>query len=464
MGDRETKILKNSVIFSIGNLGSKILSYIMVLVYTYFISSSELGYYDVVMTTISLLLPIVLLSFDEGIYRWLIDAKEENKTKIISTCIKTVVLSAVVAIVLFLIICLNFKIDYAIEIIFLFVTALIYQLILNAIRGLSNNKLYAFSGILNSVLLLTFEVVGLVVFKMGIEALIISKIIANVITITFIYTKQPDLHGFLKQPFDKTLAKNIIKYTLPLISNQISWWIVNSSDRYIILFFLGRSFNGIYTISNKFPTVISIIAGILYLSFQEAIIKEYNSDDRDKFYSRIFEKYYLFLFSLVLCGVPSTKIVMLYLVGEGYTMAWKYIGFLFLGAVFCALSSFLGIGYQVAKETKRSASSTILAAIVNVAVNLSLVKFIGLHAATFSTFVSYVFLFVIRMCHSRRYFTLHVNWLKFGLMFLIASISVVVGYLGNFIVLVVEFIVGFSIFIYCNKDFLLKLKNKKMAV
>ncbi len=461
METREKNILKNSIIFSIGNLGSKILSYVMVLVYTHFISSSALGHYDIIMTTISLLLPIVMLAFDEGIYRWLIDINTTNKVKIISTCIKTVILSTFISILLFIVICINFKLEYAIEIIFLFSSTLLYQLMLNAVRGLSNNKLYACSGIINSILLLAFEVIGLLVFHMGIDALLISKILANILTMFFLYCKQAEFRGFIKEPFDKTLAKSIIKYTLPLISNQISWWIVNSSDRYIILVALGSSCNGIYTISNKFPTVISIIAGILYLSFQEAIIREYNSADRDKFYSNIFEKYYFFLFSLVLCGVPSTKLVMIYLAGADYTDAWKYIGFLFLGAVFCALSSFLGIGYQVAKETKRSASSTILAAIVNIIVNIALINIIGLHAATLSTLVSYVFLFALRVHHCKKYFTLNINWCKFILLFLVALISVIVGYFGSFLVLILELFIGLLFFIYCNKSFLKKVLSKE---
>ena len=78
MESREKKILQNSLIFTVGNLGSKVFSYVMVLLYTYYISAAELGYYDIVLTTVSLLQPVVMLSFDEGIYRWLIDASESK--------------------------------------------------------------------------------------------------------------------------------------------------------------------------------------------------------------------------------------------------------------------------------------------------------------------------------------------------------------------------------------------------
>lgn len=79
--DREKKIVKNTVAYTIGNFGSKILAYIMVLVYTHYITSAELGYYDVVITTISLFQPIILMMFDDGVYRWLVDDSQKTKKK-----------------------------------------------------------------------------------------------------------------------------------------------------------------------------------------------------------------------------------------------------------------------------------------------------------------------------------------------------------------------------------------------
>lgn len=454
MENREKSILKNSLIFTIGNLGSKVLSYVMLIFYTFFISSAELGYYDIVLTTISLLMPIVMISFDEGIYRWLIDAKSEDKKTILATCIKTVLFPCSFAAIVFAFFNFWFYFQYAIEILFLFLSTLMYHLILNAIRGLSNNKLYAASGILNSSLLLLFELVGLVIFKLGIESLIISNIAANVLTLLYIYIRQPEFHHFLHLSADKKLAVDIIKYTVPLIPNSVSWWVVNSSDRYIILFFLGQACNGIYTISNKFPTVITTVSSILYFALQESIIKEYNSSDRDCFYSKIFEKYYIFLFSLVLCGVPLTKLTIKYLTGSEYTIAWQYTGFLFLSTVFSALSSFLGIGYQISRDTKKSAYTTILAAIVNICINFAVIRWIGLHAAAVSTLLSYMVLFIVRIIHSRKYFKLTIDWKKFIGIFLICFFSIGVTYVGENTIVIAAFAVGLLLAVFLNKEFI----------
>lgn len=464
MQSREKKILKNSLIFTVGNLGSKVFSYIMVLIYTHYISSAELGYYDVVLTTISLLQPVVLLSFDEGIYRWLIDAEERNIKKIISTCVKTVLCSSLFAIAIFGILNLKLNLQYAIDIVLLFVSSLIYQLVLNAVRGLGNNKLYALSGVLNSFFLLIFEVAGIIILRKGVEALLISKVVANLLTIIYIYAKESRLHGFSKESADTKLAKDMVRYTVPLIPNSISWWIVNSSDRYIILAFLGASLNGIYSIANKFPTVITTISGILYFALQEAVIKEYNSQDRDKFYSNIFEKYYLFLFGLVLCGIPSTKLVILLFAGTEYKDAWQYTMFLFISTVFSALSSFLGIGYQISKDTHKSAYTTIIAATINIIVNLCLIRYVGLHAATFSTCISFIVLFIIRVLHCKKYYTLIINKRYMCACLILSLLFGAVSFKGNIVINVILLLIGIAFFIFVNRrvviDFGLRFINR----
>ena len=297
---------------------------------------------------------------------------------------------------------------------------------------------------------------------MGIECLLIAKIIGNTVAMIFLYVNAPEFHGFWRIPINRSLAKSIFKYSFPLVPNQISWLIVNGSDRYIILFFLGTAYNGIYTISNKFPTIITTITAIVYLALQETIIKEYNSPDRDEFYSKTFEKYYTLLFSLILCAIPATDLVIRWFVSPAYSDAWRYIGFLYLSTVFSALSSFMGIGYQISKETKRSVVSTISAAGINVLINVIFAPIIGLHAASTSTFIAYFVLFLIRIRHCKRYFTLHINWKLFGLL-LGVSLGVIAGsYFLNEIGNIILAVTAFAALLVLNKNFVLGIiKSKK---
>ena len=353
----------------------------------------------------------------------------------------------------------NFKYVWLIAL--LIASSMLYSMFQNAIRGLTSNRLYALSGIFNSILILAFELIGLIVFSMGVEGLLIAQIASYICTILFIYWREKRLQGFFKTPIDRVLTKEIFNYSFPLIPNQISWWIVNSSDRYIILLFLGTAFNGIYSISNKFPTIITTITGVVYFALQETIIKEYNADDRDEFYSVTFEKYYTLLFSLICCAIPATNLIIKWFVGVEYKDAWQFTGFLYLSTVFSALSSFLGIGYQISKETKRSVLSTVSAAGVHLVINLAMVRFIGLHAASFSTFISYLVLFIIRINHSKKYFTLHIKWTYFSLLVLIPVIIMIISYFGNMTINILLTAITSICILMANRTILKTILKKK---
>lgn len=411
-----TTLVKRTAIYAVGNLGSKILAYAMVLIYTYFISPEELGYYDVVITTVSMLQPLILFQINDGVYRYLVDSDIQIQRGIISNGIQFLCLTTIASEVVFFCVSRFYSIEYIVWVALLLATTPCFALFQDIVRGLGESKFYATIGLLNSFIMLICEAVGLVGFRLGVEALLASKVIANLACILLVYIKQPEVKSALRIRFQKKIIFPLIKYSAPLVPNTICWWVVNSSDRYIILFFLGTAFNGIYSMATKFPTILTTITSIFYLAWQESAIKEYNSENRDEFFSKIFKKYYVLLLTLCICAFPATRFVIEIFVSEDYKIAWRYTGFLYLGAVFSALCSFLGLGYQISRETFRSFWSTVLAAFINAGINILTIRWIGLHAASFSTFVAYVFLLIVRVQHTKRYFKLKIDWKQFMLL------------------------------------------------
>lgn len=414
--DKSSLLVRKTAIYAIGNFGSKILAYIMVLVYSYFITTDELGYYDLILTSISMLQPLVLFQMNDGVYRYLVDSKREERSSIIGNGFYFLCLTTLLAEFLFLLVSFKLNIQYAVWIGALFVSTMFFVFLQDAVRGLSQSKLYAAMGVLNSVVMLLCEIVGLLLLRLGVLALLISKVIANLSCVLVMLVRVPDIRCAARHRMQYPTLLPLLKYSAPLVPNTISWWVVNSSSRYIILGFLGAASNGLFAMATKFPTILTTITSIFFLAWQESAIKEYHSPNRDQFFSDVFRKYYILLLTLCLCAVPATRFVIELFVADEYKTAWQYTGFLYLGAVFSALCSFLGMGYQISKETARSFGSTVFAAGLNILVNIGLIKLIGLQAASIATFAAYLFLFMIRIKHTKRYFILSVEWRKFWLL------------------------------------------------
>ena len=72
--NRGSKFLKDIGIYAIGNIGSKIITFMMVPLYTYFVhDTSDFGYYDVCLTVCFLRMPFVNLQLRDGAFRVLLD-------------------------------------------------------------------------------------------------------------------------------------------------------------------------------------------------------------------------------------------------------------------------------------------------------------------------------------------------------------------------------------------------------
>ena len=112
---------------------------------------------------------------------------------------------------------------------------------------------------------------------------------------------------------------------------------------YIILFNLGSEFNGIYAMSTKFPTLITAVTSIFYLAWQESAIKEYDSTNRDSFFTNVFRKYHCLLLSVCMCCIPSIKVII-----KMFLLSVLQIILFYCVNVIIALSFGIGIDFQSA--------------------------------------------------------------------------------------------------------------------
>ncbi len=414
MNQQESRLVKNTVIFAIGSFGSRVLSFLIVPLYSYFINTESFGIYDLIITTVTMLTPIVTLQISDGVYRWLID-DPKNKDEIISSTLKLLSVCMLISSILYVIIGKWIQIPLMFATWIFAISTMTYGVIQQIIRRLSENKLYSLAGVLYTVIHLLINLVGLIALKMGVEVLFYSSSIAAIICCV-IFLKKIRVFKSIKIKADKKIIRDMVKYSLPLIPNTICWWVVNSVDRYMIRFYLGADANGIYSMATKYPAVVTMITSIFYLAWQESAIKEYDTPNRNEFFSAVFNKYYRLLISTVIVCIPLIKAFIMITMEQSYKVSWQYTGLLMIGCVFSALCSFLGIGYNISKDTKNAFYTTLLAAITDAGLNFALMSRFGLQVASFSTFVSYIVLFIVRMYDCKKYFKLNTKWLEFSIL------------------------------------------------
>ena len=445
------------LIYAIGNFGTKILSFLIVPLYTFYISTEDMGVYDLLLSTVNLLCPLITMQIADAAYSWIIRGTKDAQS-CIRASMQLLLMNTVVAVVTTCIVHFFTPIPYFWQFLLLMISYNALSVVQKLLRGLKNQRLFALSGIAYTAIFLILNVIQICVLRQGVGSLLTSAFIANVLTILLVYILEKRIRvSFLGKP-DIPVIKGMLRFAVPLIPNQLSWWVINSSDRYIIRLFLGLSANGVFAIAHKFPSILQLILSLFTTSWQDLAVSD--KEDPGKFYGDVFRRLYVIAFTMLLPVIPATKLVITWFMESNYHSAANYVAFLYLGTVFQAFSSFYGVGYLRGKDTKQASATSIYGAAVNILVHLALVKLVGLQAASISTFLGFLVMWLIREKQNRKELNICIRWGHFLLCGIPAfALSIAAGFTNQLTDILLT-LAGGIVFLAANRRFLLDMAKK----
>lgn len=218
------------------------------------------------------------------------------------------------------------------------------------VRGIGKKKAFVFSGIINVLFLLIFNVWFLAYYNLGIKGYLLSIILSNIVAgLYLIYIVKKQLCYSYKL-FDKELLKVMLIFSVPMIFNTLCWWIVNMSNRYIIFFNLGTVEAGLYAAASKLPAIINLASVIFQQAWQIAASKEYDDKCSRVFFSNVFKCYsagILTFGSFVICSSDFLAVLML---KNDFINAKNMLPLLILTAIINCYSIYFGTFYTAFKK------------------------------------------------------------------------------------------------------------------
>ena len=429
MNSKYSYLLNNTLIFAIGSFGSKLISFLLVPFYTYVLTTSEYGQADYVMTISYLLIPIISFAFQDSVLRFGL----ENKSDCSNVAANSLFVFLLGAILLILLHPLILKIPSIRNWLpYLYITILstnACNILFSYAKVKGKNKLFSVVSILQTFLIGILNIYLLIFVKCGVAGYLLSNILANMfVAVVLFYATgfSRDIHKF---SIDIILLKEMLRYSLPLIVNNLSWWILNSSDRVIINNMLSTSDLGLYTAASKIPGFISILSSIFSNAWTLSSIVEYDSDADPIFYSNVFHFFYVTVafFSLLLISI--TRPLMSVYVSSDFFDSWTLVPMLVAATAFFSYSSFFGAIYGAVKKNVATAFTTFVAAFLNISLNLLLIDRYGLIVVSFSTLVGYFSIFVLRLINSRKYFSFYIDGVGLFLnCFILVAFSILITF------------------------------------
>lgn len=456
---KEQKSLLNlTILYSIGNFSSKIISFVLVFFTTFYLSKEDVGAYDLILITLSLLSPFVTFQLTDAALRWLLsDDTVENRKNVFSTISVVLVISHLLLYIFMYVYNYYFPIKFFNLLLVLVFCQSIYLFFLQFIRGLSKNGLYVWAGIIYTLIYVGLAILALTVLNFKVEGLLYSNILAGIM-MSFVLLIAGKLYSFFDLNHTSIkFSKDLLRYSTPLIPNSLSWWAISSANRYIILMYLGAAANGIFAIAYKLPTILLMIVNVFYLAWQEKAILSYEREDRDEYYSKVLKDYIRILFSLSILIVAANKIALSFMVSKEFFDAWQYTPLLLLSIIFSSIAGFYGTGYLSSKKTKGAFTSSIFGGIVTVGLSFLLIPRFGLFGASWAIVLGYLVLMLIRIYQTKNFFKIKFPINYFFIFMILFTISSLLNY-GNFIFEIVNIIFFLIMVVIINKS---DLKLKK---
>lgn len=459
---REKSLIKNTVILGIGYVIPGLVSFLTLPIYTAMLTKAEYGTYDLITILVSLLLPIASLQIKMAAFRFVLESRgnEEKIKKYISTiCIFAVIIIGICLVITSAVLPGISAINRVLIGLYLF-QEMIVDLLKQLARGLGVLKKYVMAISINSVLTLIFAAVLLSGLDKGLPGLLLALNIA--LLFANIY-----LIGALKIPqrvsyryFSKKCLKEMLAYSVPMIPNAISLWVVKLSDRVIVTWFLGLEMNAIYAVANKIPYLLSEVTGVFNLAWQENASLAIEDEDAEEYYSNMSQTIIEVLIGGMAVLIAGTPILFKIFINESYGDAYNQIPILCWGIFFASLSNCCGSIYIALKKTKIIGVTSVAGAIINLLVNVALIGKIGLYAASLSTAVSYVVIYSFRVLQLKKYVNIKYNWKKNTVSFLMLFVINIIYYKKYLVTDVINIGIAIIFAIVLNKKLLLTMYHK----
>ncbi|HEW3940693.1 TPA: oligosaccharide flippase family protein [Streptococcus pneumoniae] len=412
------ELAKNTGIFALANFSSKILIFLLVPIYTRVLTTTEYGFYDLVYTTIQLFVPILTLNISEAVMRFLMKDGVSKKS-VFSIAVLDIFIGSIAFALLLLVNNLFSLSDlisqYSIYIFVIFVFYTLNNFLIQFSKGIDKIGVTAISGVISTAVMLAMNVILLVVFDWGLLGFFIANVCGYVIPCIYIVSRLR-LWELFEIKIDKKLQWEMVYYALPLVLNILSWWINNTSDRYIVTAIVGIQASAIISVAYKIPQILSTISAIFIQSWQISAIKIQEDKSDTTFVSNML-LYYNALLLIIASGIILfVKPISNILFGISFYSAWELVPFLIISSLFNAISGCIGAIMGAKMDTHNIAKSALVGMIANIILNIVLTFLMGPQGITISTLIASFLIFYMRKdsvkeINSETYRAIYLSWI-----------------------------------------------------
>lgn len=401
--------LKGSAVLTTANMVLKAINFFLLPLYTKYLTPEALGVSDTITNVSAVIFPLLVMGLDSAFSAFYFEERSENhRRKLFNTIWFTLLLASSVP--FFLIIGAKYwsmllfgKKAYAglVAISLIGISLNLWYLPFSLLVRMENRMaIFALINITASLSMIGLNIFFVAGLKMGAAALILSSAIIQglqLVLYLFLGRTRLSIHYY-----DNQMIKKMLKFALPLIPIAIVGWILNLSDRYILLWYHGETEVGIYGIAARFSAALAVFSNAVYMAYTTFAFDKQEDSNAQQQYSRILNAFFFMLGAVCFTVSIFSKEIIFLMTSKAYWSAYLLLPCILFGQLAYGINTIVGYGISFARKTQYMLIATTCGAGLNIILNFIFIPEYGMVAAAATTLISYVLMVTLSYIFSQR--------------------------------------------------------------
>lgn len=434
------KLAKHSGIYSLGNLSGHFLSFLLLPIYTRFLTPEQYGILAIITVFRTIYEKVINLGTQSSLVKTYFEVNSEDKRKVVISTAFLFVLGVSVTVTAA---CWLFREQFSVfflndqKFVHLFSLALLASLFftiktipLATFRAREKSVVYSIFAFLTLVLGLTFNVIFVVVFREGVKGILKGTLLSQ--SITFLLILIPFAKNLVAR-LSKDYLLRMLSFGLPIVPSGLAIWVLTLLDRYFLRVFTTMEIVGIYSLGYKISAIMSMLMIVPFsMAWSPLMFKWYKEENAELIYARVYKYFSVFGFLVVLGLSLFSKEVIQIMTTPAFYDAYKIVFFIASAYLLHGFYMIFTAGCSFYRKTFYFPIATGVAALANTILNILLIPRYQMMGAAIATVSSYFIMTAMMYVFSERYYHIPFDFLTTAKIALITSGLYVLGlFTGN---------------------------------
>lgn len=440
MIEKIKELSKDTVIYGVSTMVGRFLNFILVPFYTNIFIPSDYGIITNVYAFIAIMNIIFIYGMDAAYLRFSKEKELGEEKDIFSTSYYSVLILAFVFCLFILLLKSEIGSGLAVPADYSYLLILVAAILFSdsiavlpfiKLRIERKAKKFALFKIINISINVLLNLVLILKYKMGIEAVFISNLVASGVTFLLLI---PSIVNSLKFSFSKTIFKRMLKFGLPYLPAGLASMIIQVIDRPIMEHLTDLKTLGIYQANYKLGIFMMLFVSMFQYAWQPFFMQESGSSDAKKVFSKVLTYFtlagavILVLLSLFIDNIVKLEIFGRTIIGSAYWSGLNIVPVVLLAYLFNGLYVVFTAGIYIKEKSIYVPVITGISAVINIVINFILIPIMGIMGAALATLASYFVMSVGLYLVTQKFYKIQYETKKISLIFSVLIITGIIYY------------------------------------